>query len=151
MEKSDANICELELMSKLYKVRRMIYKTQIEKSQHEIKQEYMATLSHDDVKLINKEKIDMFEVDHREKTVTIWEGKKCDPTVDDLRQLSFYYRNILYFSEFKTYTIICKFVVVICASKPNQAYVDELSMIRSAYPHFTPSIERFEDYNIGPN
>jgi hypothetical protein len=153
MEKTDTNVCERELMGKFFKLRSKIYKSPIEKNHYEIKEEYTPELSQEDVKITHKARIDMIEIDHRDKIVTIWEGKKCHPTISELRQLSVYDRNIRYFSEFKTYTIVSKFIVVIDAvSAHNQKeYLDELSMIQSAYPHFAPTIDRFEDYNIGPN
>ena len=93
----------------------------------------------------------MLEIDKIEKTITIWEAKRETLSVDDIRQLFFYYRNIKYFCpEFCDYNIECNLITAI-SIEPSQQYNDELFMLQRLIPDFKPTIKCFSKYGIHPS
>lgn len=97
--------------------------------------------------LQNKDQYDLVEHDKKENLVTIYEGKKGPITVDDCRQLFFYYRNLKkYCPDFKGSTFELKFIVI--DSQISQATTDELYMLKQLDPGFSVEIEEFSHYGI---
>lgn len=97
--------------------------------------------------LQNKDQYDLVEFDKKESLVTIYEGKKGPVTVDDCRQLFFYYRNLkTYCPDFKGCAFELKFVVI--DNQISKSTTDELYMLKQLEPGFDVDIEQFSDYGI---
>lgn len=97
--------------------------------------------------LQNKDQYDLIEHDKKENLVTIYEGKKGPVTVDDCRQLFFYYRNLKkYCQEFKNCIFELKFIVI--DNQIHQSVTDELYMLKQLDEGFSVEVEQFSDYGI---
>jgi hypothetical protein len=93
----------------------------------------------------------MLEIDKSEKTIRIWEAKRVSLSVDNLRQLFFYYRNIKnHCPEFSDYDIEC-ILIIASSTEPTQQYDDELLMLQTVMPGFNPTIRRFSEFGIHPS
>jgi hypothetical protein len=146
----DVPIVERELVRRLAEIKKKSSEKRIAKGTYEIREERGVQLHSNDVQIVNKEKIDMLEIDKSEKTVVIWEAKRVTLSVENLRQLFFYYRNIKHFSaEFFGYDIESRLITA-SPSEPTQQYNDELLMLQTHEPDFKPVIERFSSFGIHP-
>jgi hypothetical protein len=143
-------IVERELVRRFGEIKKKLAEKRIGKGTYEIREEMTLKLQSDGVPLVNKEKIDLLEIDKTDKCVTIWEAKKTALTVENLRQLFFYYRNIKHYSsEFDGWDIECKFLVT-SLGEPSKQYNDELEMLQKYEPGFNPDVEHFSSFGIHP-
>lgn len=146
-KEKEAAVCELEYMRRIAQQKRTNNKRKIEKREYDIYEQQEFKLYNCESCLHNKDKPDMVEHDKRDKLVTITEGKKGPLTVDGLRQLYFYYRNLKYFyPEFQNCEFEVKFIVL--DDRISDAYKDELVMLQKQEPLFAPTVETFGDYHI---
>jgi hypothetical protein len=147
----DVPIVERELVRRLAELMVKTREKSVAKGTYEIRQDRVPLLHSDGVSLITKEKPDMLEIDKVEKSIIIWEAKRVSLTVDNLRQLFFYYRDIKYFClEFSDYIIECNLIVA-APTEPTQQYNDELLMLQKYEPEFNPTIRRFSEFGIHPS
>ena len=147
----DVIIVERELVRRLAELFVNTNEKRVAKGNYEIRQDRIQSLHSNGVSLFTKEKPDMLEIDKIEKTITIWEAKRETLSVDDIRQLFFYYRNIKYFCpEFCDYNIECNLITAI-SIEPSQQYNDELFMLQRLIPDFKPTIKCFSKYGIHPS
>jgi len=146
----DVPIVERELVHRLAEIKKKTSEKRIAKGTYEIREEKGIELHSNNIKLVNKEKIDMLEIDRTEKSLVIWEAKRETFSVENIRQLFFYYRNLKHFSsEFSGYDIECKLITAV-STEPPQQYNDELLMLQHYEPNFKPIIEHFSSYGIYP-
>jgi hypothetical protein len=147
IDRSDKK-CENERMRLLYLQKTSNNKKKIEKGEYRCYQHESFKLHNENGEpLLNKEQCDLVEYDKRDKAVTIYEGKVNSITVDDCRQLFFYYRNLkYYYPEFKDCTFDLKFIVI--DNRKTQAVTDELYMLKQLDPLFDVEIETFKDYGL---
>lgn len=118
-----------------------------EKGEYECYTHCNLKLYENDQVLQNKDQYDLVEHNKKENTVTIYEGKKGPLTVDDCRQLFFYYRNLKkYCPEFKGCNFELKFIVI--DNQIHQSVKDELYMLEKIDSGFTVEVEQFSDYGI---
>lgn len=146
----DVPIVERELVRRLGEIKKKNSEKRIAKGTYEIRQECTEKLHSNEMQLDNKDRIDMLEIDKTEKSIVIWEAKRVTLSVENLRQLFFYYRNIKHFSsEFSGYDIECKLITA-GSTQLSQQYNDELLMLQKYEPNFKPIIEQFSSYGIYP-
>lgn len=147
VKEEETAVCELENMRKLAQQKKANNKRRIEKGEYEIYEQEEFKLYNCEASLQNKDKPDMVEHDRRDNLVTITEGKKGPLSVDGLRQLYFYYRNLKYFyPDFQNCEFEVKFIVL--DDRIGDAYTDELIMLQKQEPGFNPTVEKFGDYEI---
>lgn len=139
--------CENELIRLFYLQKLANNKKKIEKGDYQCYEHCNFKLHTNNQVLQNKDQCDMVEHDKKDKTVTIYEGKVNPITVDDCRQLFFYYRNLKYYCpEFKGCEFDLKFIVR--DDKISQAVTDELYMLKQVDSLFNVEIETFKDYGL---
>jgi hypothetical protein len=147
----DVPIVERELVRRLAELMMKTNEKRIAKGIYEIRQERVQALHSNGISLVTKEKPDMLEIDKSEKTIRIWEAKRVSLSVDNLRQLFFYYRNIKnHCPEFSDYDIEC-ILIIASSTEPTQQYDDELLMLQTVMPGFNPTIRRFSEFGIHPS
>lgn len=146
-KEKETAVCEIEYVRRLAQQKRKNNHRKIERGDYDVFEQQEFKLYNQTSVLQNKDKPDMVEYDKRDKLVTITEGKKGPVTVDGLRQLYFYYRNLKYFyPDFENCEFELKFIVL--DDRINQAYCDELAMLQRQDQFFTPTVETFAEYNI---
>ena len=141
------NKCENELIRLFYLQKMANNKKKLDKGEYICYDHCTFKLYDNNQLLVNKDQCDLVEHDKKEKTVTIYEGKVNPVTVDDCRQLFFYYRNLkYYYPEFKDCEFDLKFIVR--DDKKSQAVIDELHMLKQLDNKFSVEIEMFGDYGL---
>lgn len=139
--------CENELMRLFYLQKMANNKKKSEKGDYMCYDHCTFKLYDNNQLLVNKDQCDLVEHDKKEKTVTIYEGKVNSITVEDCRQLFFYYRNLkYYYPDFKNCEFTLKFIVK--DNKESPAVIDELYMLKQLESEFSVEIELFSDYGI---
>ena len=145
-----APVVERELVRRLAEIKKRSNERRLKRGVYDVREEVTLDLHTDGIRLGNKDRIDMLEIDTAEKVVTIWEAKRQLDPVPNLRQLSIYYRNIKHFcTEFRGYDIECKLIIPSLRELPS-SYTDELVMLQKHEPDFNPVLEDFASYSIYP-